>query len=224
MAEVGGAKFCPECGRPLKPSRRRLFATVLLLCLLTASNLWLFWLLEARRAQAESKIAALTGSLKELEEENGRLAGQVSNLQATVESLRDEIEGLEGELSRYKLRRPSIDELRAFLSADRTDEHEFVEGEYDCKSFARDLRSAARLQGLNLSYAIVDFEYRRFGWERGGHVMNGAWLADGGWVWIEPQSDDVIRADGPNDWNELEGFLSEEWEVELRITQVVIVW
>ncbi|HID17819.1 TPA: hypothetical protein EYP26_05960 [Candidatus Bathyarchaeota archaeon] len=224
MAEIRGAKFCPECGRPLKPSRRLFIATILLLSLLAASNLWLFWLLQAYRAQAESRIAALTGNLEEAKKENERLAGQVSSLQAAVESLRGEAGGLRSELSRYKLRRPSIEELKAFLAADRTDEREFVEGVYDCKSFARDLRSAAKAQGLNLSYAIVDFEYWHFGWERGGHIMNGAWLADGGWAWIEPQGDDVIRADGPNDWSELESFLSEEWEVKLRVTQVVVVW
>lgn len=71
-----------------------------------------------------------------------------------------------------------------FLALDRTDEHAYVHGTYECDAFSMDLVKAARGAGLTAHEAQVD-------WSTGpypAHVFVAFETREGP-LWIEPQDD-----------------------------------
>lgn len=112
------------------------------------------------------------------------------------------------------LRRPTMDELKAFLASDRTSNQTYQVG-YVCMNYAADLKVNAARAGFNLSVIIINYVSEKSG--GGGHVLNGAFLADGRWVWIEPQNDRVALS--------LEDHLRLFLRLpDVRVTEVAIVW
>ncbi|MFX0205168.1 MAG: hypothetical protein ACFFDT_04220 [Candidatus Hodarchaeota archaeon] len=116
-----------------------------------------------------------------------------------IQSLTDENRLLNTELENYSLKRPSIAELREFLTEDSTDKR-YPSERYDCKNFATDLRFNARNQGYNMCIVMIDINYHFTGpngtWTYyGGHTINGVILDDKTFVYVEPQMDYIIEKD-----------------------------
>jgi len=125
-----------------------------------------------------------------------------------------QIELLQHQQASNNLRRPSEQELRMFLASDLTDSQPFVIGHYVCMNYASDLKRNAALAGWNISVVIVNYNSSRGIY---GHVLNGAYLSDGRWAWIEPQKDLIA-------WSletHLKEFLKVAW---LKIIDLAVVW
>jgi len=127
----------------------------------------------------------------ELDKTNSKLnyaKMEIDHLNNRVSTLLGQV----NELSRFKLRRPSYNELVRFLNADDTDKQKYVKDVYTCVQFAHRLQYNAKLQGLNLSYVLVNYEVTYIATTKGGHTCNGAILDDGRHVYIEPQKDKIF--------------------------------
>ena len=159
-----------------------------------------------------------------LRKENLSLRGELAFLregyEAELARLHDsqalylaQIELLQHQASNH-LRRPSEQELRLFLASDLTDSQPFLIGRYVCMNYASDLKRNAALAGWNISVVMVNFNTTHGIY---GHVLNGAYLNDGRWVWIEPQKDLIA-------WSletHLKEFLKVAW---LKIIDLAVVW
>ena len=179
--------YCPECGSNLKEKRNLKLATLVLVAILVVSVVVLFiqhnWVMVL-----ESQVDELNIAVVKLEREKTMLEETVQSQGLEIEGLKNQVEGLNEELYRYKLNRPTMDELRRFLMVDELDSREWVKDVYDCEHFSRDLRVRAREAGWNFS--IVSISYRVYG-EEYGHACNGVILEDGRFVYVEPQTDQI---------------------------------
>jgi hypothetical protein len=140
---------------------------------------------------------------------------RLSRLEGEVEALEVKARSLESQLATYKLRRPDLAELQSFLSADQTDKNQYQRLRYVCINFAADLKRNAARVGYNISFVTVNYEYEG---GSAGHALNGAYLADGSWVWIEPQNDGIYRGT-------IEEYLAAFFKLSLvKVKEIAIVW
>ena len=161
------------------------------------------------------------------------LRDRVALLSVEAEKRQAELEASERLLATYSARigvlestakrgvflaRPSRTELAEFLAKDLTDQRTYRTG-YVCMHFASDLKHNAALAGWNLSVVLVNFQFREFNGfvQVNGHVLNGVYLADGSFVYIEPQTDKIFSSL----LEHLKVFLNEP---QIKILEVAIVW
>lgn len=83
------------------------------------------------------------------------------------------------------LRNPEMWELRWFLLTDQTDRVGETLG-WKCIDYAVTLRTEATKQGYDFDVVLLDFDST-------GHAVNGCRLSDGRYVWVEPQTDDILE-------------------------------
>jgi hypothetical protein len=114
--------------------------------------------------------------------------GEIQRMSKELERLEDRARKAESDLLSYKANRPTLEQLRAFLAVDPISERKYESGSYVCINFANDLRLAAKRAGWNISFVFVNYEHGGKGY---GHACNGALLANGTHVYIEPQSDRI---------------------------------
>ena len=150
------------------------------------------------------------------------------NLQASENKLilaNRKAEMLENELSHYKLNPPTLSELKTFLAEDTIDQNKWIEGVYICMNYAEDLKEHARSYGYNISYVLINFDYTYNSYsDSAGHTLNGAYLSDGTWVWIEPQTDEIIYGN-PTNYKSLENQMETFYGVSsVQITEIAIIW
>ena len=143
------------------------------------------------------------------------LRNKNSELEKNVFSLKSSIEKL-------SLRRPTESDLRSLL-------FEFPRRTYDeqvyvCIHFSWDLKQFSRIRGYNISFIVVNYEVLNTGSVVGrGHALNGAYLSDGSWVWIEPQAGTFIR--GSLSSSSLSMVLKNTFYGQVIIlTHFVVVW
>jgi hypothetical protein len=191
--------YCRECGRPIKGKKLTVVAIVLLI---------VFGVVIGEALMFSGQIGSYGNRITDLEY-------RIRDLEDNVTVLSNGNVRLTQELSHYKLRRPTYEELQSFLAKDGTSERSYVDQSYVCMNFAYDLKASAAEQGWNISFVSVNYDDPRGG---GGHACNGAYLADGSWVWIEPQNDRIYT--GPIE-SYLQTFLHVSW---VKVESMVIVW
>jgi hypothetical protein len=173
---------------------------------LESENLWLRDEVSRVRGQLSESQALYEDELAALRELQARFDVETEQLRLRVDQLQRE--------SRASVRRPSESELKSFLASDPVSMVPFRSGSYICTNYAADLKRNAVLAGWNISVVIVNYNSSR---GFGGHVLNGAYLSDGRWVWIEPQRDLVLT--------DLESHLRDFLRVSyVKVTELAIVW
>ena len=96
-------------------------------------------------------------------------------------------EGMEVGLGHgYTLRDPTYKQIIIFLSKDKPDENEYIEGTYVCSHFARDVGNNAEAQGFRCAYVHIFYP-------EGGHSIIAFNTIDKGLIYFEPQSDEKTR-------------------------------
>jgi len=97
-----------------------------------------------------------------------------------------EIGSKEGVATRVELGNPTYKEMKEFLAGDETDSNPYVVGEYVSFDFAVELNNNAEANGIRAAYvAIFAKEW--------GHGMVAFETIDRGLIFIEPQSDRMVR-------------------------------
>ncbi len=75
---------------------------------------------------------------------------------------------------------PTWEQLRTFLSQDRTEEHTYIRDVYDCSQFSRDIHNNAEESGIRAAVVNVDWTD-----ESTGHALNAFLTTDYGLVYID---------------------------------------
>ena len=172
---------------------------IVLLVVVLFFGLWLNYTtvkaLDNVNKDVENKITELMNLQDEFDAicnniENTRrvLSSVYSNLNSTKNSLQKTIEKLQYLKSRekYILHDPTYSEVINFISRDRTDTNRYIEGEYVCSHFARDLNNHAEKQGIRCAYVEIDLK-------EGGHACVAFNTTDRGLVFFEPQTDERVK-------------------------------
>ncbi|MEM3506792.1 MAG: hypothetical protein QXT31_03975 [Candidatus Bathyarchaeia archaeon] len=205
-------KYCPECGKPLKPKKDLL--AICFIGILLMTSLFLFWQLTQvnnQLAQKNAQITELNNQIIQLNNQIDTLNTQVSNLQAYIDRLSTENK----ELKRYRLNHfQSLDELKRFLANSQISERKYSYTTYNCINFAKDLKIEAREKGYNLSFVIANYRVGNWllGYEEASHAFNAA-LINGNLVYIEPQNDRI--------YNSMEELLASLWVWQGRYGETI---
>jgi len=115
---------------------------------------------------------------------------------------------------------PTEFELSMFLWLDKTNMNEFRQG-HVCLHFARELKKNALNHGINMSLVLCDLSLveGQTEWRIEGHALNGVRLANGTFLLVEPQTDQIIP------YNHLEEHLRAFLGLKnLLIRKVVVEW
>jgi len=167
-------------------------------------------ILESKKLELQNTICILNDKVSSLESDK-------AELQKLKGQLEEEISELDAELGKVKPLRPTREQLANFLIKDLTNEKLYAKDFYVCSDYAIDVRANARQQGWNISVVFVWWKTRGSEY---AHALNGAYLADGTLVWIEPQKDRIYSAD-------IEKALAEDFGPEYaptKIEELLVVW
>ncbi len=147
----------------------------------------------AELSSASVKLASAEKSLVNLEDELSEIQERLHNAQETLGGL-----GITVSFS-YECRdvvlednpaavNPTWKELMAFLEQDKTEDHTYILGEYDCSQFSRDVHNKAEAAGIRAAEVQISFED-----EKTGHALNAFLTTDFGLVYVDcTQSPDKI--------------------------------
>lgn len=120
-----------------------------------------------------------------------------ADLEVTQEDLRVTRELLESARNSTLYTNPSYIEMCNFLQQDETSDREYIEEEYTCHHFSRDVNNNAESQGIRCGYVLVNFVGDT------GHAIVAFETVDMGIVFIEPQGDQLVELAVGEHWNDL---------------------
>lgn len=114
----------------------------------------------------------------------------------------------------FTIRDPTYDEAIRFVNIDQTDKNEYIEGVYTCINFAADFKMNAFSAGYRCGLVYVEFA-------QGAHALVCFNTTDRGLIFIEPQTDDIMRVEvGIRYWQD-NGYLC-PWND--TIIRYIIIW
>lgn len=109
----------------------------------------------------------------------------------------------------YNIRDPTYSEMLTFLAVDQTDKNTYNENTYYCYHFCNDVLTNAFSQGFKAGFVYIEFS-------EGAHAAVCFDTVDGGLVFVEPQSDEIVN---------VAVGLEYEWVAEPNeIISFAIVW
>ena len=79
---------------------------------------------------------------------------------------------------------PSWEQLKAFLAEDKTDERDYVLGDFVCGSFAQDVHNNAEKAGIRAAWVAIDLANKPI-----GHALNAFNTTDRGMVFTDSTGD-----------------------------------
>lgn len=196
-----------------------------------------FWFLmsagdevQARRAEVVSLQTELASMQAELAPAQAELQGaeaELSAVQLRLEALEDQLAELQvsydGLLAGhgYTIVDPTYKEMLAFLKEDRTDRREYVEGEYVCEDFSKDVCNNAEENGIRCAFVAM-------GYPEGGHAIVAFNTIDEGLVYIESQSDEIVEPVVGKRYYQCvipkSGYRYEEPDYDDTIEKILVVW
>ena len=186
-------------------SRKVLYALVLILIVSFCIAGYEFYVIERQsvairmqRALIESQsssIEEMSARILTLESENQELTWTIQTKDQMIEEFRIQVKELESALENAS-HWPDLKTLKTFLREDRTNQHPYVEGSYECEEFALDLQKAAYKKGffLSVQYSIVVLEEQGWRYKKTteAHVCNLAFVIDENAFYIvEAQTDGI---------------------------------
>jgi len=121
----------------------------------------------------------------------------------------------------FHLHNPTFDEVLSFLTEDKTDSNKYIEGDYVCSHFARDVNNNADRQGIRCAY--VDIRY-----PEAAHAIIAFNTIDNGLVYFDASTDERVRpVVGKEYWRCIEprpGYYYEKPSFDDTIVDIVVTW
>lgn len=205
--------------------------------ILGAFCLVLFWFLMSASDELESRRAELVSLQTELASMQAELApaqAEFEGAQAELDAVQAGLEALEDQLAElqvsydgllaghgYTIMDPTHREMLAFLRKDRTDRREYVEDEYVCEDFAKDVCNNAEENGIRCAFVAMRYP-------EGGHAIVAFDTIDEGLVYIESQSDEIVEPVVGKHYYQCvipkPGYRYEEPDYDDTIEKILVVW
>jgi len=179
---------------------------------------------ELRNTQDELSIitAELQGTkdyLSDIEAQLQLTRDNLLNVEAELEDAKAELSALQADP--FHLHNPTFDEVISFLQEDETDSNPYIEDEYVCTHFARDVNDNAEDQGIRCAFVVLHQP-------RQSHTIIAFETIDQGMVYFEPQSDERVRPIiGKEYWRCVEprpGYYYPKPPFDDTILDIVVIW
>ncbi|MCJ7571892.1 MAG: hypothetical protein MUO82_08460 [Candidatus Thermoplasmatota archaeon] len=155
------------------------------LIVLLIVSIWLCYNNTSSLFSNAAELNNLNNNIQNVQDEFNFLNAQIDSNEYELSIILNKINLLNAE-KRYNLHDPTYSEVLTFLAKDKTDQNEYVIGEYTCVYFSRDVCNNALKQGIRCAYVSLDFADTTFT----GHAIVAFNTTDKGLVYFEPQSDD----------------------------------
>jgi hypothetical protein len=170
-------------------------------------------------AGLRSELADTQGYLTDLEAELELTKADLADIEAELADARDRLSVIE--VGALNLHNPTFAEASDFLEDDRTDENEYIEGEYVCSHFAADVNNNAEQAGIRCALVEIRFP-------DSGHAIIAFETDDEGMVYFDPISDDRVRpVVGKHYWKCIEpkpGYVYQKPSFNDTIEDIVVIW
>ncbi len=157
-------------------------------------------------ASTEDELTSTRDELSDTKDELSNTAGELSRVRSKLVSAesdltdmeeqldiaRGTLDGLGIELMRSKecydvklidnpeATNPAWEQLKTFLTEDKTDKNRYIAGEYDCSEFSRDVHNNAEAAGIRAAEVQVQWSNDDI-----GHALNAFLTTDYGLVYID---------------------------------------
>jgi len=138
------------------------------------------------------EIDNLTNQIKILEYEKKRLISELSMEYRTQNQLKESIKQAKKERG---LINPTFKQLKRFIRTDKTDENEWKD-DYDCSEFSYEFVRNFAEEGYNSGTTELTLIEDN---EEFGHIIVAVNTTDKGFIFVEPQTDDIIKDINVND-------------------------
>jgi len=181
---------------------------------------------ETELSNTKDELSIITAELQDTED-------YLSNIEAELQVTKDDLATVEAELEDAKaelsalqadplhLHNPTFDEVISFLQEDETDSNPYIEDEYVCSHFARDVNNNAEEQGIRC--AFVDIRIPKI-----SHAIIAFDTIDQELVYFDPQTDERVRpVIGKQYWRCVEprpGYYYPEPPFDDTILDIVVIW
>lgn len=182
---------------------------------------------------ARTGISSLQAAVGSKENELSTTKDELQTIKTELEDTKNYLSNVEDELEATKLRlsalptdifhlhNPTFEEAISFLTGDKTDSNEYVEDEYVCSHFARDVNNNADRQGIRCAY--VDTRY-----PGSAHAIIAFDTTDNGLVYFDPATDERVRpVVGKEYWRCIKprpGYYYEKPSFDDTIMDIVVIW
>lgn len=165
--------------------------------------------------------------IENLNEQIGSLNQEIFLRENTIENLEEKISAVKSELQslkkgdRYDLHDPTYSEVEDFLQDDKTDQNEYIEGEYICVDYASDVNKNAMKEGIQCAFVDIRFP-------ASAHAIVAFNTTDEGLIFVEPQNDTIIPdlEQGQEYYQILDKHTSQNFVGSSNdlIQRIIIVW
>ena len=195
---------------------------------------WLGWnSTQQDLAAAKTGISSLQAAVESKDSELSATQDELLTVKTELQDTKHYLSNVGDELAATKLRlsalqtdvfhlhNPTFDEVLSFLTEDKTDSNKYIEGEYVCSHFARDVNNNADRQGIRCAY--VDIRY-----PEAAHAIIAFNTIDKGLVYFDASTDERVRPIvGKEYWRCIEpkpGYYYEEPSFDDTIVDIVVTW
>ena len=206
---------------------------------LTASNLasaqTMLASVRTELAATQDEIAATQTGLAMTQAELVGTQTELVTTQAQLEGIEDELSELEVEFTDlqtnydglmnghgYNIKDPTYKDMMSFIMEDRTDNKEYIEGEYICEDFTADVCNAAEREGIRC--ASVSLRYP----DGLGHAIIAFNTIDKGLIYIEPQTDELVEPEIGEHFYKCvvtkAGYYYEKPDYNDTIQKILVIW
>ena len=199
--------------------------------------------LSATRVELSTTQAILEGNKEKLSVAQEELSTMRSEWQATKSSLAnmgDELQGTRNRLSTVEteleatkarlsaiqtdalnLHDPTLVEAIRFLVKDKTSANKYIEEEYVCTHFARDVNNNAESQGIRCAFIDIRFP-------ESAHAVIAFDTIDEGMVYFDPQHDErVVPVIGKEYWRCIQprpDYYYKKPAYDDTIRDIIVIW
>ena len=115
----------------------------------------------------------------------------------------------------YNIMDPTYSEMRYFLSRDKTDKNEYIEGKYICRHFATDVCKNAEDENIRCAYVVIDFVEVI-------HAIVAFNTVDRGLIFIEPQTDEEMKIEIGEPYWPRDRYLPPDYDD--TVEEVIVIW
>ena len=190
------------------------------------------------QTELASTNTELASTQTELASTNTELAStqtELASTQTELEDIKDELTDIEVELADlqtsydglmvghgYTIKDPTYEQMMSFIREDRTDKKQYIEGEYVCTNFAMDVCNYAEEEGIRCAYVNLWYPNEM------GHAIIAFNTIDKGLIYIEPQTDEVVKAEIGKYFYKCvvpkPGYYYEKPDYDDTIEKILVIW
>ena len=183
----------------------------------------------------QTELASTQTELASTQTELTLTQTELASTQTELEGVQDKLTNIEVELADlqtsydglitghgYTIKDPTYKQMMSFIREDKTDKKQYIEGEYVCQNFAMDVCNYAEEKGIRCAYVSLWYPNEI------GHIIIAFNTIDKGLTYIEPQTDEVVKAEIGKHFYKCvvpkPGYYYEKPDYDDTIGKILVIW